>query len=131
VQVVDGAVISAPQKSLLRDGIAKIQKRVVDANKAAGAENKRKAVETALEAADAAVSAKRGFLVAKLDVGLDTKAVQEAYKAVQDAHPTLPSLYITADISGDCAYDAGHLRVKCLSVLIWLSISTESSIGCQ
>lgn len=103
VQVVDGAVISAAHKSVLRDGIAKIQKRVVDANKASGAENKRKAVEAALEAANAAVSAKRGFLVAKLDVGLDTKAVQEAYKAVQEAHPSLPSLYVTADISGSCA----------------------------
>lgn len=35
-----------------------------------------------------------------MQVGLDTKAVQEAYKAVQEAHPTLPSLYVTADLTG-------------------------------
>ena len=69
IQEVDAAVISAAQKADLRDGIAKILKRIVDANKAAGAENKRKAVEAALEAAGAAVSANRGFLVTKLEVG--------------------------------------------------------------
>ena len=68
VQEVDGAVISAAQKSVLREGIAKIQKRIVDANKAAGAENKRKAVKAALEAASTAVSANRGFLVTRLEV---------------------------------------------------------------
>ena len=67
VQEVDSAVISAAQKAVLRDGIAKILKRIVDANKAAGAENKRKAVEAALEAAGAAVSANRGFLVTRLE----------------------------------------------------------------
>jgi len=69
MQEVDGAVISAAQKSVLREGIAKIQKRVVEGNKAAGADNKRKAVEAALEAASVAVSARRGFLVARLEVG--------------------------------------------------------------
>lgn len=85
---------------MLRDGVTRLQKKILESNKKAGSENKRKAVEAALEAAKAATSAGTGYLVTKLDVGLDTKAVQEAYKAVQDAHPHLPSLFLTADHTG-------------------------------
>ena len=93
-------MISASDKSMLREGVTKLQKKILESNKKAGSENKRKATEAALEAAKAAASSGTGYLVSKLDVGLDTKAVQEAYKAVQDAHPTLPSLFITADYTG-------------------------------
>lgn len=97
---MDAAVISAADKAVLRDGITKLQKKIQGSNKAAGAENKKKAVEAALEAAKAVEDLGQAFLVTTLDVGLDTKAVQEAYKAVQDAHPTLPSLFVTADATG-------------------------------
>lgn len=100
-QAVDAAVISATEKAVLRDGITKLQKKILGSNKAAEAENKRKAVEAALEAAKAVEALGEAFLVTTLDVGLDTKAVQEAYKAVQDAHPSLPSLFVTADPTGD------------------------------
>ena len=100
VQAVDSAVISASDKTVLREGITKLQKKVLGSNKAAGAENKKKAIEAALEAAKAAEESGEGFLVAQLDVGLDTKAVQEAYKAVQDAHSHLPSLFVTVDAAG-------------------------------
>ncbi len=97
---MDAAVISASEKAMLRDGITKLQKKILESNKKAGSENKRKAIEAALEAAKAAASAGTGYLVTQLDVGLDTKAVQEAYKAVQEAHPTLPSLFVSADHTG-------------------------------
>lgn len=103
MQAVDTAVISASDKSVLRDGVTKLQKKILESNKKAGSENKRKATEAALEAAKAASEAGTGYLVTKLDVGLDTKAVQEAYKAVQEAHPNLPSLFVTADHTGTCA----------------------------
>ena len=97
---MDAAVISASEKAMLRDGITKLQKKILDSNKKARSENKRKAIEAALEAAKAAASAGTAYLVTKLDVGLDTKAVQEAYKAVQEAHPNLPSLFVSADHTG-------------------------------
>lgn len=100
LQAVDTAIISAPDKAMLREGITRLQKKIQESNKMAGAENKRKAVEAALEAAKAAASGERGFLITQLDVGLDTKAVQEAYKAVQEAHPTMPCLFVTADSAG-------------------------------
>ena len=54
---------------------------------------------------------------------MDTKAVQEAYKAVQEAHPNLPSLYVTADLTGGSFYmPVGGLqifcRVKCRSLCL-------------
>ena len=100
LQDVDTAVIPAAAKAALREGIAKLQKRVLDGLKAAGAANKRKAIDTAVAAAAAAVAGGRGFLVTELDVGLDSKAVQEAYKAVRDAQPSLPTLFVTADATG-------------------------------
>ena len=97
---MDTAVIPAAAKAALREGIAKLQKRVLDGLKAAGAANKRKAIDTAVAAAAAAVAGGRGYLVTELDVGLDSKAVQEAYRAVQEAQPSLPTLFVTADATG-------------------------------
>ena len=39
----------------------------------------------------------RRFAVLQLHVGSDTKACQEAWNAVQAAHPGLPALFITVD----------------------------------
>lgn len=100
MQEVDAAVVSAAAKVALREGVAKLQKRVLESAKAAGAENKRRAVESAVAAAKEAAAAGRGFLVTQLDVGLDSKAVQEAFKAVQDAQPSLPTLFVSADPTG-------------------------------
>ena len=100
MQAVDTATISAADKAMLREGIGKLQKKIQETSKMAGQENKRKAVEAALEAAKACESSRAGFLVAQLDVGLDTKAVQEAYKAVQQEHSNLPSLFLSADTTG-------------------------------
>lgn len=98
MQDVDSAAIPAAAKSDLRDGIAQLQKRVLEQAKAAGAANKRRAIDAAVAAAAAA--GPKGFLVARLDVGLDTKAVQEAYKAVRDSAPKLPALFVTSDPTG-------------------------------
>ena len=97
VQEVDHAFIPTVAKAGLRDGIAKVQKRLLGAAKAAGAGNKAKAVEAAKKAAAEAVSHGKHFLVLQLDVGLDNKAAQEAYKAVQKAHPALPALFVSSD----------------------------------
>lgn len=94
-------MISSPDKAMLREGISKLQKKILETSKMTGQENKRKAIEAALEAARACESSRAGFLVTQLDVGLDTKAVQEAYKAVQDTFSNLPSLFISADMTGE------------------------------
>lgn len=71
---------------------------MLEGAKAAGAANKQKAISSAVAAAKEAVA--KGFLVAQLHVGLDSKAVQEAYKAVVEAQPTLPALFVSADTTG-------------------------------
>ena len=96
-QVVDAATLPAAEKAAMRETVSKLQRRVLDEQKAAGAQNKRKATEAAVALAAAAVQGNKGFLVARMDVGLDNKAVQEAWKAIEAAHPKLPALLITAD----------------------------------
>ena len=44
-----------------------------------------------------AVEQGRRFAVLQLQVGTDGKACQEAWNAVQAAHPGLPALFVTAD----------------------------------
>jgi alanyl-tRNA synthetase len=49
-----------------------------------GEQNIQKAVKTAMDAAEAALSQKKAFCVTHVDVGLDTTAVREAVIKVMD-----------------------------------------------
>ena len=110
-QEVDRAVIPTVIKASLRDGIGKVQRRILDAAKAAAGANKDEAVKAAKKAAAEAVAAGKTFLVLQLDVGLDNKAAQEAYKVVQKEHPTLPALFVSSDPAG--------MLLTCLCCLVW------------
>ncbi|GAB4815439.1 hypothetical protein N2152v2_002485 [Parachlorella kessleri] len=94
--VVDAAVISAVRKAALKDEVAALSKLVVEEQKKVAAANKAKAVQAAVEASDAAVASGAKYLITRLDVGLDTKAVQEAWNAIQKKHPDLPVMFFAA-----------------------------------
>lgn len=65
---VDVAVIPAAKKAEIRDRIASLIKRAMDAAKAAAAANKEAAATAALSAADDAVTAGKGYVVLQLQV---------------------------------------------------------------
>ncbi|KAG1655811.1 hypothetical protein FOA52_015847, partial [Chlamydomonas sp. UWO 241] len=96
-QAIDTAVIPAPRKAQLRDECAVLSKRVTEANKANAAANKAAAVSAAVAAADAAVATGRAFVVLKLDVGSDAKALLEAWIALSAKHTSIAAMFVSAD----------------------------------
>jgi hypothetical protein len=64
------------RKAALQESLAALTRRIIEEQKKAAAANKEKAVAAAVEAADAAAAGGQKFLVARLEVGLDTKAIQ-------------------------------------------------------
>ena len=97
LQIVDPAPIPAAQKAALRDQLASLQKRVLEGQKKAAAANKQRATQAAVADADNAVSAGQKFGVIRVDVGLDPKALLEAWNAIQKQHPTLPVIMFSSD----------------------------------
>lgn len=100
VQEVDQAFIPSVAKAGLRDGISKVQKQILEAAKAASAGNKTRAIDAAKKAATEAVNSDKKFIVLQLDIGLDNKAAQEAFKSLQKAYPDLPALFVSVDATG-------------------------------
>lgn len=59
----------------------------------------------------AAVAAGQRYLVARMEVGLDAKALQEAWNAIQKKHPALPVLFVSVGDDKAMAY-AGVPQVR-------------------
>ncbi|KAJ8451276.1 hypothetical protein Cgig2_014048 [Carnegiea gigantea] len=78
----DAAPIPAAKKADIRLKIALLQDQVRKAQKKMAEENLQKAVKTAIEKAEAAVSEGKTFCIARVDVGLDAAAVREAVQKV-------------------------------------------------
>ena len=55
------------------------------------------AVQAAVADADAAVAAGQSFAAMQVDVGLDPKALLEAWNAIQKQHPSLPVIMFSLD----------------------------------
>jgi alanyl-tRNA synthetase len=102
---VDQAAIPAARKAILREEVQKLLKAVLEEQKKAGAANKAKAVEAAVSAADKAAEAGQNFLITKVpDVGLDVKALQEAWNAIQKRHPGLAVMFFAEGDGKGLAY---------------------------
>lgn len=97
LQTIDPATISAAQKAALRDQLASLQKRVLEGQKKAAAANKQRATQAAVADADKAVTAGQRFGIMRVDVGLDPKALLEAWNAIQKQHPKLPVIMFSTD----------------------------------
>lgn len=96
-QVIDPSPIPAAQKAALRDQLAALQKRVLEGQKKAASANKQKATQAAVADAAAAVAAGHRYGVMRVDVGLDPKALLEAWNAIQKQHPHLPVIMFSTD----------------------------------
>lgn len=94
---VDIAVVPATLKASLRTKVAALTKKVADAQKAAAAANKALATETAVALADEAAQQNKEFCVAQIDVGLDPKALTEAWNAISSKHTSMAVLLISTD----------------------------------
>eukprot|EP00878_Enallax_costatus_P015464 GHUV01016198.1.p1 GENE.GHUV01016198.1~~GHUV01016198.1.p1 ORF type:complete len:245 (+),score=117.92 GHUV01016198.1:1379-2113(+) len=95
---VDVAVIPAATKAEIRDRIAALIKRAMDAAKAAAAANKEAATAAAVAAADEAVAAGQGYVVLQLQVGVDPKAVTEAWGVIEKKHgDKVAALFVSVD----------------------------------
>ncbi len=97
LQTIDPAPIPAAQKATLRDQLASLQKRVLEGQKKAAAANKQRATQAAVADADKAVTAGQKCGVMRVDVGLDPKALLEAWNAIQKQHPKLPVIMFSTD----------------------------------
>jgi len=100
-QAVDAAVISAALKHQLREQLTALTRRVLDAQKAAAAANKAAATSAAVAAADAAAAAGQSYVVAQMAVGLDAKAVTEAWNAITAKHPAMAAALLSTDAEKD------------------------------
>lgn len=69
------------RKAALTEALQGLTRKILEEQKKAAAANKEKAVAAAVAAADAAAEAGAKFLVSRLDVGLDAKAIQVGSRA--------------------------------------------------
>ncbi|KAK9823998.1 hypothetical protein WJX72_006880 [[Myrmecia] bisecta] len=96
-QVLEEAVIPAAAKASLRQQVGVLQKALLESAKKAGAANRETAIATALETADKAAAEGAKFAVMAVNVGLDPKALLEAWNAIQKKHPALPAIMFSKD----------------------------------
>ncbi|GBF94304.1 alanyl-tRNA synthetase [Raphidocelis subcapitata] len=95
---VDTAVIPAAQKAEIRDSIAALARRLLDAQRAAASAAAERATEEALAAADAAAAAGARHVVRRVGVGADAKALAAAVAAIAAKHgDALAALLVSVD----------------------------------
>jgi hypothetical protein len=84
----------------------------MEEQKKAAAANKERAVAAAVEAADAAAAAGGKFLVARLEVGLDTKAVQVGRRCGWVLHGVVPFLFARNIVPKACCSSAFPAQLR-------------------
>ena len=95
---VDVAVIPAAKKQEIRDAVAALARRLLDAQRAAAAAAAEVAKEEALAAADAAAAAGAPFVVRRVGAGGDAKALAAAAAAITAKHgDALAALLLSVD----------------------------------
>ncbi|KAM3294399.1 hypothetical protein ACQJBY_037341 [Aegilops geniculata] len=94
---LDAAAIPAARKADLRGNVSKLEDQLRKAKKKIGEENIQKAVKTAMDAAEAAISEGKPFCITRADVGLDTTAVREAVVKAINRFKSLPMMVFSTD----------------------------------
>ncbi|KIZ04229.1 alanyl-tRNA synthetase [Monoraphidium neglectum] len=96
--LVDVAVIPAAAKAAIREDVAALARRVLEAQRVAAAAAKERATEEALAAADEAAAKGARHVVRRIDVGTDPKALAQAVTAITSKHgDALAALLISVD----------------------------------
>ncbi|CAO2177209.1 unnamed protein product [Urochloa humidicola] len=93
---LDAAAIPAARKADLRGKVSKLEDQLRKIKKKMSEQNIQKALKSAMDAAEAALSEKRPFCVTHVDVGLDTTAIREAVIKVMD-QKGLPIMLFSSD----------------------------------
>ncbi|CAL4949710.1 unnamed protein product [Urochloa decumbens] len=122
---LDAAAIPAARKADLRGKASKLEDQLRKAKKKMSEQNIQKALKSAMYAAEAALSEKRPFCVAHVDVGLDTTAVREAVIEVMD-QKGLPIMLFSSDEASNKAVIYAGVPPNTASgfkVLDWLTPS--------
>ena len=124
---VDQAAIPAARKNQLREAVQVLVKGVIEEQKKAAAVNKAKAVEAAVAAADKAAENGEAFLITRVpDIGLDVKALQEAWNAIQKQHPTLAVMFFSEGDGKGLAYAGVPQEIsKKLPAGEWVKVALE------
>jgi alanyl-tRNA synthetase len=91
------------RKAALQESLAGLTRQIIEEQKKAAAANKEKAVAAAVEAADAAAAGGQKFLVARLEVGLDTKAIQVRHCGAASAAAAAAAAAIEGRVLGNRA----------------------------
>ncbi|AQK39942.1 Alanine--tRNA ligase [Zea mays] len=104
---LDAAAIPAARKADLRGKVSKLEDELRKAKKKMGEQNIQKAVKSAMDAAEAALSGNKPFCVTHVDVGLDTTAVREAVIKVMDQKGLPIMLFSTDEASNKAVIYAG------------------------
>ena len=95
------ASIPVSLKAEVNDILAAYTKKLLEAAKKMGAENKKKAVEEAVAAINEAAENGGMYCVLRVNVGLDAKALGEAVTQAQKAHAGIPLMLLSTDESKD------------------------------
>lgn len=128
---VDQAAIPAVRKASLRDQVQTLIKSVLDEQKKLAAANSAKAVEAAIAAADKAAEAGDKFFITRVDgIGLDTKALNQAWNAIQKHHPNLAVMFFAQGDGKGLAYAGVPKEVSTtLPAGEWLQVALEQLGG--
>eukprot|EP01025_Chloroclados_australasicus_P014578 TRINITY_DN16848_c0_g2_i5.p1 TRINITY_DN16848_c0_g2~~TRINITY_DN16848_c0_g2_i5.p1 ORF type:complete len:1226 (-),score=185.41 TRINITY_DN16848_c0_g2_i5:256-3462(-) len=94
---VDAAEIPYVVKERIRSGINTLTKKIVEQQKAQAAANRQLAEQKALEAAKIACDKGSKFLVERIDVGIDPKALAEASNKISQQYSELAVMLFSVD----------------------------------
>eukprot|EP00978_Attheya_sp_CCMP212_P042073 scaffold250627_cov46-Attheya_sp.AAC.4 len=97
---LDAAFVSAPLKADLRAKIEVIQKKGIEANKAALAQRVDKCLNVVKEEVEAAMAENKRVLVLNVDIGADSKASQKVMNAVKKTAPDMAFMGISEEEMG-------------------------------
>ncbi|KAF7100963.1 hypothetical protein CFC21_102389 [Triticum aestivum] len=104
---LDAAAIPAARKADLRGNVSKLEDQLRKEKKKICEENIRRAVKTAIDAAETALSEGKPFCVTYADVGLDTTALREAVVKAMNHSSLLMMVFSTDEASNKAAIYAG------------------------
>ena len=97
---LDAAFVSAPLKADLRAKIEVIQKKGIEANKAALAQRVDKCLNVVKEEVESAMADNKRVLVLNVDIGADSKASQKVMNAVKKSAPDMAFMGISEEEMG-------------------------------
>jgi alanyl-tRNA synthetase len=118
---VESAAIPSAKKADLKAKISVLQNQVIKAKKKIEEENKKKAVQAAIETAEITARDGKPFCILRVDVGPDTNAIREAVVKVKD-EKEIPVMVFSIDETANKALVCAGVPEQCkqIEVLEWL-----------